>query len=323
MELQTVPLGETGLRVSELALGTARFGAKREDGSEEIDRETAYELLNRYAEVGGNFIDMADAYADGTAETYVGDWLEDRERENFVLTSKIYWPSRDDPNASGLNRKHLRHQLDTILDRLGTEYLDVLYIHRWDDETPPAEFMRTLDEFVSDGRVHYLGASNREPNAWQVVKANELARRRGYEPFTCAQIIYNLVDRQIEPEYLPMVQDYGLGLTTFSPLARGFLTGKYERGEDPPSGSRGAREDRFWDEYLTEENFDLLEELERAADSLGASTVQAAIAWLLTHPDVTSPVIGPRTPEQLEENLMAAEVNMSSETFERLANLAR
>lgn len=323
MELQTVPLGESGLRVSELALGTARFGAKREDGTEEIDRQTAYELLDQYAEVGGNFIDLADAYADGTAEQYVGDWLADKEREDFVIASKIYWPSRDDPNASGLNRKHLRNQLNTILDRLGTEYLDLLYIHRWDEETPAREFMRTLDEFVSDGRVHYLGASNREPNAWQVVKANELAYREGYEPFTCTQIIYNLVDRQIESEFLPMVRDYGLGLTTFSPLARGFLTGKYQRGEEPPSGSRGAREDKYWDKYLSDERFDALEELEEAATTLEASTVQAALAWLLAHPDVTAPVIGPRTVEQLEENLLAAEVEMPAEMFEHLAEQAR
>jgi aryl-alcohol dehydrogenase-like predicted oxidoreductase len=185
MELDAVRLGSTGLRVSELALGTARFGNEREDGTLEIGRSTAHDLLDRYAAAGGNFIDTADVYGGGDAEAYVGDWLDGRDREEFVLASKVYWPTdRDDPNARGLNRKHLRRQLDRILNRLGTDYLDLLYVHRWDEDTPVREFLRTLDAFVEDGRVHYLGASNRAPNAWQVAHANGIARRDGYELFS-------------------------------------------------------------------------------------------------------------------------------------------
>jgi aryl-alcohol dehydrogenase-like predicted oxidoreductase len=323
MELDTVSLGATGLQVSELALGTARFGSEREDGTEEITRERAHDLLDRYAAAGGNYVDLADVYGSGTAETYVGDWLAHRDREDFVLASKIYWPTRaDDPNGGGLNRKHLRRQVDAILDRLGTDYLDLLYIHRWDDATPAEEFMRTLDGFVADGRVHYLGASNRDPNAWQVAMANEIARREGYEPFTQTQIVYNLVDRQVEPEFLPMVDAYDLGLMPFSPLAGGFLTGKYARDESPPSGSRGAREERFRETYLTDANFDVLDAVREVADALDASPVQVALAWLRAHPAVTAPVIGPRTETQLEENLAAADLDLTAEQFARLDDAA-
>lgn len=284
MGLDTVRLGRTGLKVSELALGTARFGSEREDGdgTEEIDRQGAHALLDRYAEAGGNLLDLSDVYGDGAAERYVGDWLDGRDREDFVVASKVYWPTREeDPNGRGLNRKHLRRQVGRILDRLGTGYLDVLYVHRWDDDTPATEFMRTLDEFVADGRVHYLGASNRDPNAWQVAMANELARRERYEPFTCAQIVYNLVDRQIEPEYVSMVDHYCLGLLPFSPLAGGFLTGKYDRGSPPPAGSRGDHEKRFRETYLTEENFDVLDVVREVAGALDASPTTVSLAWLL------------------------------------------
>jgi len=319
MDLDTVRMGRTGLSVSELALGTARFGNEHDDGTEEVDRETAHALLDRYAAAGGNVIDLADVYGRGAAERYVGDWLADRDRERFVLASKVYWPTDpDDPNRQGLNRKHLRRQVGRILDRLDTDYLDLLYVHRWDDDTPTREFMRTLDGFVRDGRVHYLGASTRDPNAWKVAMANEIAHREGFEPFTNTQVLFNLVDRQVDPEYLPMVREYELGLMPFSPLAAGFLTGKYQRGQDPPEDSRGAREARFRETYLTEANFDVLEEVTDVAAARDSSPVQVSLAWLLAHPTVTAPVIGPRTVSQLEENLEAAAVDLGPEPFERL-----
>ena len=323
MDLDTVGLGATGLEVSELALGTARFGDERDDGAEEVDRTTAHALLDEYAAAGGNFVDTADVYGDGRSEEYVGEWLANREREAFVVASKIYWPTReDDPNASGLNRKHLRHQLDRILDRLRTEYLDLLYVHRWDETTPTREFVYTLDEFVRDGRVHYLGASTREPNAWRVARANAIARHEGYEPFTNTQIAFNLLDRRAEPEYLPMVEERGLGLMAFSPLAGGFLTGKYDRGSSPPAGSRADREPQFRESYFTDERFDALETVREVATERDVSTLQVALAWVLAHPTVTAPVIGPRTTDQLAENLDAATMDLEDEVFERLAAVA-
>ena len=317
MELDTVPLGETGTYVSELAFGTWRFGRENDEGEVEIGEAQAHELLDAYADAGGNFIDTADMYGGGDSERYIGNWLAERDREDFVLASKIYWPTRpDDPNGGGLSRKHLRRQIDRILDRLGTDYVDLLYVHRWDDDTPAEEFMRTLDGFVRERKVNYLGTSTLEPNAWKVAMANEM----DYEPFRIAQPRYNLVNRETEPNYLPMCEEYGLGVVPWSPLAGGFLTGKYSRGEEPPAGSRGATDQQFCDSYLTDENFDVLEEVEAVADEVGASPAAVSLAWLLDHDAVTAPIVGARTVDQLAENLRATEITLSDGQFERLAD---
>ncbi|SIR30173.1 Predicted oxidoreductase [Haladaptatus litoreus] len=317
MGLETVSLGSTGTKVSQIAFGTWRFGRENDEGKVEIGEKRAHELLSAYADAGGNFIDTADMYGDGESERYIGNWLADRDREDFVIASKIYWPTRkDDPNGGGLSRKHLRRQMNLILDRLGTDYLDLLYIHRWDDETPAEEFMRTLDGFVRDGKVNYIGTSTLEPNAWKVVKANEME----YEPFRLAQPRYNLVNREIESNYLPMCEDYDIGLIPWSPLAGGFLTGKYSRDEKPPKGTRGASDQQFRDSYLTEENFDVLEEVEAVAEEVGTTPAKVSLAWLLNHDAVTAPIVGARTVEQLEENLAATDVSLTDEQFERLAD---
>jgi aryl-alcohol dehydrogenase-like predicted oxidoreductase len=319
MELDTVPLGRTGLRVSEIAFGTWRFGRETEAGSVETDREWALELLDAYEAAGGRFVDTADAYGEGKSESWIGDWLSDRDREDFVVASKIYWPTReDDPNARGLNRKHLRRQIDRILDRLATDYLDVLYIHRWDDATPAREFVRTLNGFVEDGRVHYLGASTLRPNAWKVARANDIADRYGWEPFTVTQPRYNVVNREIEGEYLEFCREDGLAVVPWSPLAQGFLTGKYDRDGDLPEESTASESERWRTNYLTEENFDALDVVRAVADEVGASPAQVALAWHLSHPDVTVPIVGARTVTQLEENLAAATVGLSDEQVERL-----
>ncbi len=321
MTLDTVPLGSTGLEVSEIAFGTWRFGRETDDGEIEVGRERGLELLDAYADAGGRFIDTADVYGGGRAEEYIGEWLEGRDREDYVIASKIYWPTRDDdPNGSGLNRKHLRRQMENILDRLGTKYVDLLYIHRWDDATPAREFVRTLDGFVRDGKVNYLGASTMQPNAWKVAKANEIADRRGYEPFTVSQPRYSVVNREIEGNYLDMCADYGVGVVPWSPLAGGFLTGKYRRGEEPPAGSRGATDEQFRNSYLTDENFDALDVVEAVAEEVDASPAQVSLAWLTHHDRVTAPIVGARTVEQLEENLDAADVELADDQFQRLAD---
>ncbi|MBS3760878.1 MAG: aldo/keto reductase, partial [Halodesulfurarchaeum sp.] len=236
------------------------------------------------------------------------------------VASKIYWPTREaDPNGRGLGRKHLRRQIDRILDRLGTEYLDLLYIHRWDEATPAREFMRTLNGFVRDGRVNYLGASTLEPNAWKIVKANEIARQESYEPFKVVQPRYNAVNREIEGEFLDMCYEYDLGVIPWSPLAGGFLSGKYTRGESPPVGSRGATDKQFVDSYLTPENFDVLEEVEAVAEEVDASPAQVSLAWLLTHEQVIAPIAGATSIEQLEEDLGAATIDLTRSQFERIA----
>ncbi|ELK55441.1 MULTISPECIES: aldo/keto reductase [Haloferax] len=319
MSLSMVPLGRTGTTVSELAFGTWRFGRQNDDGAVEVGRDRAHELLDAYAAAGGNFIDTADMYGDGASETYIGEWLAERDREEFVVASKVFWPTREDANGRGLNRKHLRRQIDRILDRLGTDYVDLLYIHRWDDETPVEEFMRTLDGFVRDGKVNYLGTSTLEPNAWKVVKANELADKRGYEPFKVAQPRYNAVNREIEGNYLDMCADYDIGIVPWSPLAGGFLTGKYARDERPPADSRAANDQRFADSYLTPANFDALEQVEEVAEAVGASPAQVSLAWLMHHPQVTAPIVGARTVDQLGENVVAADIDLTPDQFERIS----
>ena len=319
MDLDSVRMGETGLSVSELVFGTWRFGRETAKGNLETDRETAVDLLDAYEAAGGRFIDTADVYGGGDSEAWIGDWLAGRDREDFVLASKVFWPTDpDDPNRRGLGRKHLRRQIDRMCDRLGTDYLDVLYIHRWDDATPAREFLRTLDGFVDDGRVHYLGASTLRPNAWKVARANEVARRAGWEPFTVTQPRYNLVDREIEGEYLEFCREQGLGVVPWSPLAQGFLTGKYERGAGVPSESTAAESEGWADRYLTDENFDALDVVRAVASEAGATPAQVALAYQTHHPDLTAPIVGARTTDQLAENLRAATVSLSDDQFDRL-----
>ncbi|MDZ7747059.1 MAG: aldo/keto reductase [Halobacteriales archaeon] len=316
--MEYTQLGNTGTAVTEIAFGTWRFGRETDDGYE-VDKKQAHDLLDAYADAGGNFIDTADVYGGGLSEEWIGDWLAGRDRENFVIASKVYWPTReDDPNGRGLSRKHIRRQIGKILDRLGTEYLDLLYIHRWDDATPAKELMRTLDGLVRDGTVNHLGTSTMEPNAWRIAQANEIADREGYEPFTVAQPRYSLVTKEVEYDYIDALAEYDIGMCPWSPLGGGFLSGKYTRDEIP-EGTRGAESDRFEDRYLTEANFDVLDEVETVADEVNASPVQVAIAWLLEQPTMTAPIVGARTVDQLEENLAATEVELSDEQVERLS----
>jgi len=314
-----VSLGRTGTMVSELPFGTWRFGRETAAGNVEIDEARAHELLDAYEAHGGRFIDTADMYGDGQSESWIGNWLAERDREEFVVASKVYWPTRDDPNGRGLSRKHLRRQIDAILDRLGTDYVDLLYIHRWDDRTPPEEFMRTLDGFVEDGRVNHLGSSTLWPNAWKVVRANAIAERYGYEPFTVVQPRYNLVNREIEGPFLEMCAEYDLGVVPWSPLGEGFLTGKYDRDDVSDVDSRAAEDDSFASKYLTDDNFVVLDVLREVADEVDASPAQVALAWLRHHDQVVGPIVGARTVDQLTENLGAADVSLSDDQFDRLA----
>jgi aryl-alcohol dehydrogenase-like predicted oxidoreductase len=319
IDLDFVSLGDTGLQTSELQFGTWRYGKQTEEGNIEVDETRGYELLDAYEAAGGRFIDTADIYGGGQAEEWIGNWLSERDRERFTIASKLYWQIRDgDPNSRGTNRKNVRHRIDAILDRLGTDYVDVLYIHRWDDDTPTVEMMKTLDGLVEAGVVHYLGASTLRPNAWKVARANEIARREGWEPFTVAQPRYNLVDREIEGEYLEMAREYGLAVCPWSPLGQGFLTGKYDRAGGLAGQSLAAESSRFRENYLTEENFDLHDELDAVAEEVDATPAQTALAWLMHRDGVTAPIVGARTLAQLDENLQAAAIDLSEEQMKRL-----
>jgi len=319
-QLDFVPLGTTGLQTSELQFGTWRFGKETEEGNVEIGEERAYELLSAYDEAGGRYIDTADVYGGGQSEEWIGNWLEARDRERYTIASKIFWQIREgDPNSRGTNRKNVSHRIDQLLERLDTDYVDVLYIHRWDDETPAREMMKTLNRLVEAGKVHYLGASTLRPNAWKVLKANQIAEREGWEPFTVTQPRYNLVDREIEGDYLEMTRSEGLAVCPWSPLGQGFLTGKYAREEGLTGTSRAAESSRFEANYLTEENFAVHDELDAVAAEVDATPAQTALSWLMHVDGVTAPIVGARTVDQLDENLAAAAIDLTAEQVSRLS----
>jgi len=229
-----------------------------EAGNVEIDEPRAHELLDAYEAAGGRYIDTADVYGGGDCERWIGDWLAERDRERYTVASKVYWQIRDgDRTAAGRTARTSATASTPLLDRLGTDYVDVLYIHRWDDETPAREMMKTLNGLVESGKVHYLGASTLRPNAWKVARANAIARSEGWEPFTVLQPRYNLVDREVEGDYLEFARRRNLAVSPWSPLGQGFLTGKYDRDEDLPEEPKAAESTRFQEAYLTEENFDV------------------------------------------------------------------
>ncbi|UTF54739.1 aldo/keto reductase [Natronosalvus rutilus] len=314
-------LGTTGLQVSPLCLGTWRFG-QESNGVLETDRETAHDLLSAFADRGGNFIDTANGYGDGDSERWIGEWLADRDREDFVVASKCYWStvSRFQEN---LSKKNVRAEVEGSLERLGTDYLDVLYLHRFDDETPIEQTLRTVDDLVSDGKVHSVGLSTAD--AWKLTKGLWKADVNNYEAFTVTQPLFHAAYYEDVAEYLDVCADQDLAVCPYSPLAGGFLTGKYDRaGEDTydleaPEGTRAQLDDRFLDYYVSERGWHVLEAVREIADECDASPAQVAIRWLIDQPDFDCvPIIGARTVDQLEENLGALEVDLSGEQFDRI-----
>ncbi|ODR80285.1 aryl-alcohol dehydrogenase [Haladaptatus sp. W1] len=322
MEYRT--LGSTGTKVSELCFGTWRF-AMESDGTVETDYETAHDLLDTAWENGINFIDTANVYGspNGTSEEWIGDWLADHDREDFVIASKVYFPfdgwGEPGPNDSGLSRKHIRAQIEGTLDRLGTDYLDVYYIHRWDEETPIEETLSTLTELVEEGKVNYLGASTMA--AWQLTKALWKSDVNGLERFDVTQPMYHAAAGDEVQDYLDVCADQDLAVCPYSPLAGGFLTGKYERDGDTPVGSRADLVDYFEDYYMSEEGWEVLDEIRAIADELDATPAQVALRWLIQQRDFScTPIVGARTVEQLEENVGAADIELSAGQYDRIAD---
>ncbi|ELZ91564.1 putative oxidoreductase [Haloferax mucosum ATCC BAA-1512] len=328
MTLDYRRLGSTGTRVSELCFGTWRFGRRTNDVLE-TDESDAHELLDAFEERGGNFIDTANVYGNpnGTSETYIGNWLADRDREEYVLASKVYFPfDEDNPNGRGLSRTHIRNQIEGTLDRLDTDYLDLYYIHRWDDETPIEETLQTLNALVEEGKVNYLGASTMA--AWQLTKALWKSDANEYARFDVTQPLFHAGYYEDVKEYLDVCGDQDLAVCPYSPLAGGFLTGKYERADpdDPaqyvaPDGARGSFDDRFEQFYVSERGWHVLDEIRAVADEVDASPAQVALRWLMDYPDATVvPIVGARTTDQLDENIGAADVDLSTAQWERIMN---
>ncbi|AGN00821.1 aryl-alcohol dehydrogenase [Salinarchaeum sp. Harcht-Bsk1] len=319
--MEYVRLGETGLEVSPLCLGTWRFGEESGDVVE-TDREAAHELLDAFAEAGGNFIDTANGYGGGNSEKWIGEWLEDQDREDFVIASKCYW-SQVSRFQENLSRKNVRAEVEGSLERLGTDYLDILYLHRWDDETPIENTLRTLDDLVSEGKVHNIGLSTAD--GWKLMKGLWKADVNNYEAFTVTQPMFHAAYKEDVADYLDVAADQDLAVCPYSPLAGGFLTGKYERvGDgtydvDVPEGSRGDITDVFDDWYVSERGWHVLDAIREVADEEDATPAQVALAWLMAQEDFTCvPIVGARTTDQLEENVGAVEVDLSDEQFDRI-----
>ena len=308
-------LGKTGLKVSELCLGAMTFGR-------ETSEDISYQMLDRFEEVGGNFIDSADVYGQGISEEIVGRWLASKPRDDFVIASKVRFPMGDGPNDLGLSRKHILAGIEASLRRLKTDYIDLYQVHGWDGQTPLEETLSTLNSLVQHGKVRYLGASNF--SGWQLQKAIDLSRCRGWEAFVCLQPLYNLLDRDLELELLPVCQNEGVGIIPWSPLRGGWLSGKFRRGmAGPPEDTRiGTAEKEGWSEswsaYNIEQTWQVLDVVFALAEELDQTPAQVAINWLLQRPGVTAPIVGARTMAHLEGNLGASGWALSEDQMARL-----
>jgi len=306
-------LGRTGLKVSEICLGTQTFGWG-------ADEATAHALADRFVAAGGNFFDTSNIYNKGLSETMLGNWLKKRgNRSQMVIATKVFFPTGDGPNDTGLSRKHIMEQIDASLRRLQTDYVDLYQTHCWDASTPLDETLRALDDLVRAGKVRYLGASNYTPS--QLMRAIMLSAQHGWARFDCLQPEYSLLVRSPEWELLPLCREEGIGVICWSPLAGGWLSGKYRRGEPPPPDSRVGRADR-WDDLPeqreSERTWRIVDALREIAAARGKTPAQVALNWLLQQPGVTAPIIGARTLEQLEENLGSVGWALTVEELARL-----
>ena len=312
-------LGNSGLLVSELALGTMIFG---EDGDRGASAEAAARLIGAFIDAGGNHFDLANVYAGGRAEEIVGGALKGR-REHAVIATKVRWPMGSGPNQAGLSRRHIHDAVEASLRRLQSDVIDVLYMHGWDALTPLDESLRAFDDLVTAGKARYIGVSNFA--VWQVMKALGISEKNGWCRFVGAQYQYSLVVRDIETELTDLCIAEGVSLVPWGPLGGGFLSGKYRRESRPTTASEGriALTPDAWEESwvnrATDKNWQILAAVEAvAAAHHEATAAQVALAWLLVQPAVASVVIGVRTLEQLAGNLAAASLSLRPEELATL-----
>ncbi|MGC9398943.1 MAG: aldo/keto reductase family protein [Anaerolineae bacterium] len=305
-------LGNSGLKVSEIALGAwLTYG-----GSEGL--ETTRACVKTAVDHGVNYLDLADVYAHGEAERLVGKAIKDLglNRQHLVIASKVYWPMSEDVNDRGLSRKHIMESVEGSLKRLGVDYLDLYFCHRYDVNTPVEEVVRAMDDLVHQGKILYWGTS--VWNAAQLESAVGIARRlNAYRP-QVEQPRYNMLDRHIEPEIMPKAAEHGMGLVVFSPLAQGLLTGKYNEGI--PEDSRAARTDWLKND-LTEENVEKVRRLTTIADELGITMAQLALAWILRRPEISAAITGATKVRHVEDNVKASEVELLPDVLARIEEI--
>ena len=308
--MEYVRLGRAGAKVSRICLGCMSFG---NDADWKLEVEKARPIVKRALDLGINFYDTANYYSNGRSEEITGELLRGY-RDDVVLATKVYFPMGEKPNQHGLSRLNIMKQIDASLRRLDADCVDLYQIHRWDNETPIDETLRTLDDLVQQGKVRYIGASSMW--AWQFERALWTSDRLGLERFVTMQNHYNLCYREEEREMIPLCRDQGVGLLPWSPLAKGFLSGRYRRGEKPDS-RRFNSDELLSERFFRSEDFDVVERLETVAKEKGVCPAQVAISWLL-HKGVTAPIVGPTKVEHVDEAVSALDVKLNGDDMRRL-----
>ena len=320
-----VTLGRSGLRVSPLCLGAMTFGTEWGIG---VDEEDSFKILDAYRDKGGNFIDTANMYNKGHSEAILGKYFKGKagegqhgakfpERDRVVIATKwlgnLY---KGDPNGGGASRKTMIESVDHSLRRMNTDYIDLLWQHFWDRHTPIEETMRALDDLVTSGKVRYVGFS--DTPAWVCAQAQVMAHFRGWSPLIALQIEYSLLERTVEGELIPMAQEHGMGVTPWSPLKGGILSGKYKKGQMPDEGRYG--EDS---KHLNDKTWAILDELEKVAKDRGCSVPQAALAWVRQKPGVHSTIIGARRMSHLEDNMGSLDYELTQAQMKALDDVSQ
>ncbi|HBZ01495.1 MAG TPA: aldo/keto reductase [candidate division Zixibacteria bacterium] len=314
-------LGNTGIKVSEICLGTMTFGGQGFwENIGKVDQQGANKLVAMALEAGVNFFDTADVYSQGISEEILGKALGDR-RKDIILATKVRGRTGPGPNDLGLSRRHIIEGCNASLRRLGTDYIDLYQVHSFDPVTPLEETLDTLSDLIHQGKVRYIGCSNFA--GWQLMKALAISTANGLERFVTLQAYYSLVGRDLELDLVPLCQDQKLGILPWSPLAGGFLTGKFRRGQKPPAGARRSASESQFIKFDENMGYAVIDELEKIAEAHNASIAQAALNYLLRKPAVTSVIIGARNPDQLSDNLKAGDWEMTTEEIACLDELSK
>lgn len=315
-------LGRSGLRVSPLSLGTMTFGAEGW-GTDFAEAET---MLGRYRELGGNFVDTANFYSHGESERMLGKLLADCRQQMVVATKYSLAMPFNGGNQSGNQRKNMVQSVEASLKRLNTDFIDVLYLHLWDNMTPAEEILRAFDDLVRAGKILYVGIS--DTPAWQVSRLQAIADLRGWSPLIALQVPYSLAERTVEREFMPMAREMGLGVLPWSPLAGGVLSGKYssadlQQGSDSAEDMSARKNINLATGRLNEKSLAIADVVKAVASELECSPAQVALAWTLINPAVTSPIIGARTAAQMDDNLKALNVRFDASQIERLQQVSQ
>lgn len=314
-------LGKSGLRVSELCLGAMTFGEDWGKFLRGASKEESKEIFDLFVDAGGNFIDTANIYQNGTSEKYVGEFIAS-ERQKFVLATKYTLTTNpNDPNAGGNHRKNLLQSVDASLKRLEIEYIDLLWVHAWDYMTPIDELMRSLDDIIRSGKVLYVGIS--DAPAWVVARANTMSELHGWSSFIGLQIMYSLIERTPERELLPMARDLNIGITAWSPLGGGVLSGKYNK--EAQEQKRFDPDNPMSSGFVNERNLSIANEVQAIATEIDKTPSQVALSWFRHQRDkgVIIPIVGARTQAQMKENLGSLDLNLSSDQLKRLDNISK